>query len=150
LALASGLRAHPGRLALAPVAPGIDDSLAALARVLDTTVSRVGTTLTAGERPTCLDDIEARLAGNSVLTDLDILFWQPLLRIDVLRLLTGLARHRPIVAAWPGQIEGDRASYSRLGRRDHFEGRLTDVVILRPRPRRFPDQMPFDVEHIPA
>jgi hypothetical protein len=150
LALASELHAHPGRLALALVAPGLDEGLDEVARLLETSVARVGLSLTSGERPMRVEDLEARLMGGTILTDLDILFWQPQLKIDVLRLLTGLARLRPIVAAWPGQIVGDRATYSRLGRRDYFEGQLTDVVVLRPRQRRFPDQTPFDVEHIPA
>jgi hypothetical protein len=150
LELIGELRAHPGRLALAPAGRGLDDGLEAIAALLESAVTSVGLTLTTGRQPTSVEEIESRLAGESVLTDLDILFWPPLIDIDVLRLLTGLARHRPIVAAWPGRIDQARAIHSIPGRRDYFEAKLADVVVLRGRPRHFPDQTPFVMEHIPA
>lgn len=144
------LREHPGRLALAPVGHGLGDGLEAIAALLETAVTSVGLTLTTGQQPSGVEEIESRLAGGSVLTDLDILFWHQLIEIDVLRLLIGLARRRPIVAVWPGRIYEGRVTYSLPGRRDYYEAGLTDTVVLRPRPRRFPDQAPFVMEHIPA
>lgn len=148
--LAAELRRHPGRLALALAGPDLDEGIRALASVFGGPVTRVGAVMTRGSSPQSEDDVRSRLSEASVLTDLEILFWKPLLDLDVLRLLTRLARERPMVAVWPGRIDGRRASYSSPGRQDYFEGQLSDVVVLRPRRRRFPDQAPFELERIPA
>jgi hypothetical protein len=49
---------------------------------------------------------------------------------------------------WPGQIVGGRATYSTFGRPDHHDVAVRDVIILRPRITRFPDEIPFSFERI--
>lgn len=149
-ALLDELRASPGRVALVLNDAGADDGIDAMARLQDAPVTSVGRLLTESEPLRSLTEVRRALSQASILTDLDILFWQPWLQIDVVGLLSGLARRRPIVAAWPGHISGGQATYSRPGRRDFYQTALRDVIVLRPRARRFPDQIPFDVEHIPA
>ena len=149
-ALVDELRAHRDRLCLVTETEVTDVCLAALSELFGAPVTPVGREITKVHRSWSGDEVERYLTAATLLCDLDILFWRPGFDVDVLRLLRRLARNKPIVAAWPGEIVGDRAMYSRLGRRDSYEGKLADVIVLRPRPRRFPDQTPFDVEHIPA
>jgi len=49
---------------------------------------------------------------------------------------------------WRGDITNNRARYSAPGRPDHYDERLADVVVLRPRITRFPDEVPYDIERI--
>lgn len=134
-------RAH-GRFALA-AGSGAEDLVALMAKAADSTHSSVGRTLTQGNgRP---DDPMGPLEGSEFLVNLDILF-APQLKIDPLDLLRSLARRRPIVAAWPGWIEGDEAFYSEPGRRDYYRRRLENVLLLRPRPQALPGTPEFDIE----
>ena len=144
------LRSSPGRVALVSAGATKDAVLQAMAKLQETSVVSVGGLLTESDPPRSLKELRRALAQATVLTDLDILFWQPWLQIDVVGLLSALARRQPVVAAWPGSIADGQASYSRPGRRDYYQTALRDVIVLRPIARRFPDQVPFDAEHIPA
>jgi hypothetical protein len=88
------------------------------------------------------------IAGTAtLLVDCAILF-DPEVAIDPLALFRTLAKRRPIIAVWPGTIEGGWARYSQPGRRDHYEGQLADVLVLRARPTAFPDEVPYTVERV--
>jgi hypothetical protein len=62
--------------------------------------------------------------------------------------LAGRARRLPTIVVWPGTVRDQRALHSAPGRPDHYDERLDDVVVLRPRTTRFPDEAPFDTERI--
>jgi hypothetical protein len=150
LALANAMLARPGRIVLSIGAQGSEDTLAALAEVLGAHIFRVGSELIHDPAASTTGSLETRLLGHPILADIDVLFWRPMYDVDILRLLADLARRGPIVAAWPGEINGSRATYSRVGRRDFFEGRVSNAMVLRPRSRRFPDQAPFEIEYVPT
>lgn len=99
------------------------------------------------EAPPTAMDVGAVCNSGSILTDLDVLLW-PALEIPVMPFLAAIARRRPVIAVWPGEITGHRARYSSPGRPDHHDARLTDVVVLRPRTTRFPDEVPYEIERI--
>lgn len=125
----------------------VDRLVDRLADDLDLQVARIGADLAArGRRPT-VADVEAACASATILIDLDALLW-PDLGAPILPLLAALARHRPIIAAWPGVIVDRRARYSLQGRPDHHDARLTKVMAIRPRMTRFPDEVPYEIERI--
>lgn len=145
-AVLSELAGAPGRfgLLLGEDAGKVADTWAASAGQVALSVGRLFSE--GGLRE---DSIEQVLEGHTFLTALDVLFW-PDLRVDVLALLRRLARRGPVVAAWPGNAVRGRAVYSEPGRRDHYDRPLEDCVLLRTRPTTFPDQVPFEIERIPA
>lgn len=108
---------------------------------------RLGLALADRRQPPSMADIESACGDATVVTDLDALLW-PEMHVSPLQLLSLLARRRPTIAVWPGEISGVRASYSVPGRPDHHDILLRDVVVLRPRATRFPDEVPFMIERI--
>lgn len=117
----------------------------ALARQAGGAVTHVGFLLTV-EHPTGISSPERLLGGHRVLVDLDVLFWPDVL-VDPLRLLRTLARYTPLVAHWPGEISGGRATYSEPGRRDHYDQPVpAEAIVLRARSTTFPDELPYEVE----
>ncbi len=146
--LVNELQASRDRFALIGGDREANDSLVdRLATDLSLPMVHLGAALAAQSMPPTATDIEAAVGSASVIADLDLLLW-PLLGIPVLPFLTTLARRRPVIAVWPGEISNGRARYSAPGRPDHHDQRLTDVVALRPRNRRFPDEVPYDIERI--
>lgn len=93
-------------------------------------------------------ELTARLAGYSLLFDLEALCWRPWLGVDVLRFLRLHARKCGVVALWPGRIRERVAIFSVPGRDDYVRVDLGGVSVLRPVPTRFPDQVPFEIERI--
>jgi hypothetical protein len=140
------LESSRGRLALV-VGGQADSSLKPLAEELRLDVVSVGFILTSGDAPPDSHEIQASLADARLLDHLGILF-SPELRVDPIGLLRRLSRTLPRIAAWPGEVDGDRATFSRPGRRDYYERILDDAVILRPHERRFPDEPPYGIERI--
>lgn len=147
-ALLDELRACPGRLALiAGVPADVDGLVGQLVADLGLTSVRLGLALADRCTPPTLGEVEATVGRATVLADLDLLLW-PDLAIAPLAFLSNLARHRPTIAAWPGEIAGGRARYSRPGRPDYHDRGLRDAAILRPVPTRFPDELPYTLERI--
>ncbi len=138
---------RPGRLALLCGA-GADRAAEMLGAATGWSPLRVGRVLTATDAPPDPEAVRTVLSDANLLLDCEILF-DPELGTDPLQLLRVLARRSPRVAVWPGRIEGGRATYSRPGRRDHYERPLSDAVVLRPRPSGFPDEVPYTLERIP-
>jgi hypothetical protein len=138
-----------GRYALVAT-PDQDQSDALIERMtadLGLEVARLGSLLADRERPPTLDQIGAACADAAILADLDLLFW-PDLHLDPLAFLADRSRRLPTTAVWPGTISGGRASYSQPGRPDYYDGRLADCLLLAPRARRYPDEVPFVIERI--
>jgi len=100
-----------------------------------------------GDEPcTSERDVIARLDDHKLLYDLEALCWQPWLHIDPIRLLKQLARHKAVVAIWPGSIDGRTVEFSIPGRRDHVRADATGINVLRPVRSQFPDEVPFILE----
>jgi hypothetical protein len=147
--LVSELAVRPGRLALLRQTPDTDSTLKLMAEALGQQPLSVGLVLTLDDGPPSSERIAELLADATLLVDLDVLFWEPL-GVDPIALLTLLARKRPRVALWPGQIVGDRAVYSEPGRRDYFSQLLVDAIVLTPRRVVYPDETPYAIERIQA
>lgn len=148
-ALIDELRAARGRVAvISATAPdGADDLVGRLSTDLGVDVVRLGLALADRPNPPSIADIELACGDATVVTDLDALLW-PQMHVSPLQLLSLLARRRPTIAVWPGEISGVRASYSVPGRPDHHDVVLRDVIVLRPCTTRFPDEVPFTIERI--
>jgi hypothetical protein len=86
------------------------------------------------------------LEDGSVFADLDVLFWEPGLHADVAAILSRAARSRPVAVIWPGAVTGGVVSYSEPGRKDFYEKRLDDVIVLRPKVDSYPDEPPYTME----
>lgn len=148
-ALIDELRAARGRVAVisATTLTGADDLVWRLSTDLGVDIVRLGLALADRPKPPSIAEIEAACGDATVVTDLDALLW-PELHVSPLQLLYLLARRRPTIAVWPGEISGVRASYSVPGRPDHQDIGLRDAVVLRPCTTRFPDEVPFTIERI--
>ncbi len=66
-----------------------------------------------------------------VLDNLEILF-DVALKLDPLRLLQGLSRHRTVVAAWNGSIEGDYITYAVPGHPEYRRYPIRDFLVASP------------------
>jgi len=66
-----------------------------------------------------------------VLDNLEILF-DVALKLDPLRLLQGLSRHRTVVAAWNGSMEGDYMTYAVPGHPEYRRYPVRDFLVARP------------------
>src|SRR2546423_51156 len=130
------LESSRGRLSLV-VGGRTGSPLELLAEALGIDVVSVGSILTSADGPPESREIQASLANARLLDRLGILF-SPELEIDPISLLRRLSRALPRIAAWPGEVDGNRARFSRPGRKDFYERVLEDAVILRPRDRRYP------------
>ena len=148
-ALIDELRAARGRVAVisATTPAGADDLVGRLSTDLGVDVVRLGLALADRPQPPSMAHIEAACGDATVVADLDVLLW-PEMHVSPLQLLALLARRRPTIAVWPGEVSGVRASYSVPGRPDHHDIVLRDVVVLRPCTTRFPDEVPFTIERI--
>ena len=147
--LITELTAHPGRLALLRQTTDTDSTVKLMAAALGQEPLSVGRALTLDNDPPAPEHIPGLLADATLLVDLNILFWDALV-VDPIALLTILARKRPRVAVWPGQITGDRAVHSEPGRRDYFAQQLVDAIVLKPRRVVYPDETPYTMERIQA
>jgi hypothetical protein len=142
------LGGNPGRLALIVDDDLVLDNAEALARAWRVPKVQVGKTLTAAAEPGSSTEILRRLGLGSVFVDAEILFWRDL-RLDPVGLFRQLARTAPRAFLWPGGISSNIASFSRPGRPDHYETRLSDAIVLRALVPRFPDEPPYQMERIP-
>jgi len=82
--------------------------------------------------PRLLEEITGQADREPVVLDnLEILF-DVALKLDPLRLLQGLSRHRTLVAAWNGSIEGDYMTYAAPGHPEYRRYPVRDFLIARP------------------
>jgi hypothetical protein len=107
----------------------------------------LGRALADRKEPPTTEQIAAACASATVIIDIDLLFW-PDSPTRALPFLVARSRRRPTIALWPGQITRSRATYSAIGHPDYTDVALRDVIILRPRTARFPDEVPFTIERI--
>gem|GEM_PF-5147912 len=105
--------------------------------------------LILGDGPARSDtELLRRFGGARFLVETECLFWQPHYELNPLRLLQRHAASKGLVAVWPGVVDGATLRFSGLGRRDHFEERAADLVLLHAKSTIFPDQVPFTVERL--
>ena len=82
--------------------------------------------------PRLLEDIAGQTDRELIVLDnLEILF-HVALKLDPLRLLQGLSRHRTVVAAWNGSIEGDYMTYAVPGHPEYRRYPVRDFLVARP------------------
>jgi hypothetical protein len=82
--------------------------------------------------PRLLEEITAQADRELVgLDNLEILF-DVALKLDPLRLLQGLSRHRTVVAAWNGSIEGNYMTYAAPGHPEYRRYPVRDFLVARP------------------
>jgi len=147
-ALFAELADAPGRMALVVGADASDKVLNLLAVALETQVISAGSLLTGSETPPTVATIRRLLDGARIIDDTDFLF-TPEVAFDPLAWLRDIAKRHPTFMRWPGAINDGIATYSETGRRDHYEQRVTNAVLLYPSERAFPDQSPYRIERIP-
>ncbi|MFZ5872009.1 MAG: hypothetical protein ACOYXW_15975 [Actinomycetota bacterium] len=146
IALWAELERHPGRLA---VVVRDREPAMSLAGLLGVEPCKVGQRLTDLPSPPDPSAASVLLSGERVLVDLDVLF-DPAMFLDPIRFLRDHSRYASgLVAVWPGDVVGDRATYSVEGRFDRYVSDLTDTLVLRARRVDFPDETPFTTERIP-
>ena len=82
--------------------------------------------------PRLLEEIAGQTDREIVVLDnLEILF-DVALKLDPLRLLQGLVRHRTVVAAWNGSIEGDYMTYAVPGHPEYRRYPVRDFLVASP------------------
>lgn len=147
--LVDELNGHRGRFALIVGSPRTNDQLVSrLSESLGLSVCYLGAALSEHPHPPNAPAVEAAIGDASIVTDIDVLMW-PALDVPPLPLLRRLARSRATIAVWPGDITNGRARYSTPGRPDFCDERLSAVSVLKPRPQRFPDEIPYEMERLP-
>lgn len=138
----------PGRVALiAGDATEVDALVRRLVTDLAVGVVSVGGALAEHPQPPTAGDIDVAAGDATLLVDLDLMLW-PSLHVPLLPFVASRRRRRPTIAVWPGDISNGRATYSTPGRPDHHDAALRDAIVLRPRPTRFPDEVPYRIERI--
>src|SRR5947208_14191170 len=82
--------------------------------------------------PRLLEEITGQSDRELIMLDnLEILF-KVSLKLDPLRLLQGLARHRTVVAAWNGSIEDDYMTYAVPGHPEYRRYLVRDFLVASP------------------
>lgn len=122
--------------------------LDALGAVLDARPTSITQQALTAPLPRTDAELLERLVDAFLLFDVESLCWRPWLRIEPLNLLRIHARHKGVIALWPGTVAGRVAVFSEPGRRDYVYTNLRDVTLLRPVATQFPDEVPFAVERI--
>lgn len=114
---------------------------------LGATSVSLGQTMSISDSPPTTRELEVACGDATVIHDADMLFW-PELATDPIRFARSRAHRNPTILVWPGHVAGNRASYSSPGRPDHYDTVLRDVLVLRPKTTRFPDDAPVTIERI--
>jgi hypothetical protein len=147
-ALRGDVASRPGRLLLlaGPGAVGLAKDLAAAWDGQLTSLGRRFADL--GSESSA--DPSALLDGGSIFMDIDVLFWEPNFRLEILAFLRSVARKRPVAFVWPGEIKGGVAGYSETGRNDFYEATLEDAIVLRVRPDAYAGEPAYTMEQVGA
>ena len=79
----------------------------------------------------CFWQVIESLPDNVVVKDFDVLF-NPDYEVDVLRIMSSLAKSKPYRILWPGKCDGQRLIYAEEGYRDYkvFEIDKYDVTCV--------------------
>jgi len=77
--------------------------------------------------PIELDAILGEEHYDITLGNTDILF-SPIYKLDVIKLLLQVGRNQRLYVQWPGEIKGEKLTYSEPGRFDYKEYNIKDYV----------------------
>ena len=93
--------------------------------------------------PRLVGDVLASTGGDVALVDNIEMLFSPDLAQDPLRLLQGLARHRTVVASWPGAMVGSQLTYAEPSHREYRRYPGVDALCLSlPASAAFPVPLP--------
>lgn len=148
VALWAELERNRGRFALLSGPKSEAEDVASdLADLRGTVPLHVGRCLAESARKPSESTVRQKLRGHAVLIGLQVLF-DPVLALDPVRLLAGVAKdHPPVLAVWPVPTGSDRLTYppgvspGRGIARD-----LKGCLLLTPRLTHFSDEVPFTAE----
>ncbi len=142
------LRSMRGRFALlVGSSESTDVVVATIVSDLGASTVSLGQTMCRVDTPPTTRELEVACGDATVMHDAEMLFW-PELATDPIRFARSRAQRNPTILVWPGEVSGNRAVYSSPGRPDHYDAAIRNVLILRPRSIRFPDETPFMIERI--
>jgi hypothetical protein len=68
-------------------------------------------------------------AGPLLLVNIELMF-DPSLQINPLEIVRSLARSKPVVMVWPGELRGDRLVYADMSHPEHRDYSRDGVVVL--------------------
>lgn len=79
----------------------------------------------------CFRQVVENLPDDVVIKDFDVLF-NPDYEVDILRIMSSLAKSKPYRIIWPGKCDGQRLIYAEEGYRDYkvFEIDKYDVTCV--------------------
>jgi hypothetical protein len=79
----------------------------------------------------CFSKVLSTLPDNIVIQDIDVMF-NPDYKVDVLRLLIAVNKHKPFSLIWPGRIENGKLIYSEEIYPDYrvFDVKDYDVLVI--------------------
>ena len=79
----------------------------------------------------CVRQVIETLPDDTVIKDFDVLF-NPDYEVDILRILSSLAKSKPYRIVWPGRCDGKRLMYAEEGYRDYkaYEIEKYDVTCV--------------------
>lgn len=79
----------------------------------------------------CFRQVVEDLPDDAVIKDFDVLF-NPDYEVDILRIMSSLAKSKPYRIIWPGKCDGQRLIYAEEGYRDYkvFEIDKYDVTCV--------------------
>jgi hypothetical protein len=79
----------------------------------------------------CFSKVLSTLPDNIVIQDIDVMF-NPDYKVDVLRLLIAVNKHKPFSLIWPGRIENEKLIYSEEIYPDYrvFDVKDYDVLVI--------------------
>lgn len=140
------LERTPGRFALL-TGPDSDDVAYILADLRGTTPFHVGRQLTNSATRPSERQVRKQLRGHPVLVGLEILF-DPVLGLEPVRLLAGLAKDAPpVIAHWPVPTALSPLEYPQgVSRGRGVDEDLHGCLLLSTRPTLFADDAPFTME----
>ncbi len=79
----------------------------------------------------CIRQVIETLPDDTVIKDFDVLF-NPEYEVDILRILSSLAKSKPYRIVWPGKCDGKRLMYAEEGFLDYkvFDISKYDVTVI--------------------
>jgi hypothetical protein len=79
----------------------------------------------------CFSKVLSTLPDNIVIQDIDVMF-NPDYKVDVLKLLIAVNKHKPFSLIWPGRIENGKLIYSEEIYPDYrvFDVKDYDVLVI--------------------
>ncbi len=134
---------HPVALLVAPRSKATAQALREAAQALGTRALNLNLALGAALGPLspaarrlevaqALEALAREVPGEALVLDGTEILFEPSLGHDPLRLLQGLSRSRPVLAAWPGSRQGEVLIYARTGHPEHRRYESPGAILVDP------------------